>query len=329
MLNMHSPFTCEARRDQYGLSRVLLRTVLCASTVMSVGFLSLTATAQAPPPGQLRTPFGFQGARYDEETGLYYFRNRYYDPRTGRFLQRDPKHDPANMGNPYTFVGNSPISRRDPLGLQQAGPGQPVWTTVPAGSEGVQSQPPAANSSPPIIFHNGKQVSGPQSQPPTANNPPDAPQGNQPTAAHRTNQATVEGRDAYGRWTETILPIPPVSPGPDRSPRPTGAFQGGWDLNGRFVCSDSGVATGSAPTFEELAEEAQKRTEELDRLAEQIENDPTAGVEIGPPGGTMSDEEYRRYAEEYSKPSTTGLILVRSPSCPTPQSAVPGPNVTR
>jgi len=33
----------------------------------------------------------FQGQRYDAESGLYYFRNRYLSPVLGRFLQRDPK----------------------------------------------------------------------------------------------------------------------------------------------------------------------------------------------------------------------------------------------
>ncbi len=59
---------------------------------------------------------GFQGQRFDPETGLYYFRARYYDPATGRFLQRDPVSDPANHGNQYTFAGNSPVSGLDPLG---------------------------------------------------------------------------------------------------------------------------------------------------------------------------------------------------------------------
>src|SRR5207245_2675119 len=40
-------------------------------------------------------PFGFQGARLDIETGLYWFRNRYYDPNTGRFTSRDPVWDPG------------------------------------------------------------------------------------------------------------------------------------------------------------------------------------------------------------------------------------------
>jgi len=62
-------------------------------------------------------PYLFQGARQDAETGFYYFRNRSYDAATGRFLQRDPVWDEQNVGGWYTFTGNSPMSRRDPLGL--------------------------------------------------------------------------------------------------------------------------------------------------------------------------------------------------------------------
>jgi len=32
-------------------------------------------------------PYMFTGRRYDNETGLYYYRARYYDHYTGRFLQ--------------------------------------------------------------------------------------------------------------------------------------------------------------------------------------------------------------------------------------------------
>ena len=35
-------------------------------------------------------PYLFTGRRYDDETGLYYYRARYYDPWTGRFLQTRP-----------------------------------------------------------------------------------------------------------------------------------------------------------------------------------------------------------------------------------------------
>jgi RHS repeat-associated protein len=38
-------------------------------------------------PGQ---DIGFTGRRFDEETGLWYFRARYYDGELGRFIGRDP-----------------------------------------------------------------------------------------------------------------------------------------------------------------------------------------------------------------------------------------------
>jgi RHS repeat-associated protein len=66
---------------------------------------------------QAGNPYLFHGARYDGETGFYYFRNRYYDPRAGRFLQRDPVWDEQNVGGWYTFVGNSPVSEDDAFGL--------------------------------------------------------------------------------------------------------------------------------------------------------------------------------------------------------------------
>jgi RHS repeat-associated protein len=70
-------------------------------------------------------PYFFQGRRLDEETGLYYFRNRYYDPGAGRFLQRDPVWDAGNVGGQYTFVGNGPVSAGDPLGLTPISFGPP------------------------------------------------------------------------------------------------------------------------------------------------------------------------------------------------------------
>ena len=68
---------------------------------------------------KINNSYLFQGRRYDPETQFFYFRNRYYDPVAGRFVQRDPVDDPTNLGNLYTFVGNNPATRLDPLGLSQ------------------------------------------------------------------------------------------------------------------------------------------------------------------------------------------------------------------
>ncbi len=72
-------------------------------------------------------PYLFQARRLDPETGLYDFRHRTYDPGTGRFIQRDPVFDPVNTGNAYTFAGNSPVSRNDPLGLESWGEYFGLW----------------------------------------------------------------------------------------------------------------------------------------------------------------------------------------------------------
>jgi len=61
--------------------------------------------------GASANPFGFGGAFYDSESGLYQMRGRYYDPSLGRFLTVD-----INPGNPYSYCGNNPVSRADPSG---------------------------------------------------------------------------------------------------------------------------------------------------------------------------------------------------------------------
>jgi RHS repeat-associated protein len=56
--------------------------------------------------------------RENDETGLYYYRNRYYSPSLRRFISRDPLREGAGE-NEYAYVGNSPTNFTDPLGLQQ------------------------------------------------------------------------------------------------------------------------------------------------------------------------------------------------------------------
>lgn len=86
-------------------------------------------------------PYLFQGRRLDEETGLYYFRNRYFDPDAGRFLQRDPLWDAGNSGNQYSFAGNGPVAGRDALGLRHA-PGSKPYDVVPPASWGLCTEGP-------------------------------------------------------------------------------------------------------------------------------------------------------------------------------------------
>jgi RHS repeat-associated protein len=68
--------------------------------------------------GTTKTPLGFQGKYYDQESGLNYFYHRYYNPTLGRFISEDPI---ALYGGPnmYEVMGNDGINYRDPLGLDR------------------------------------------------------------------------------------------------------------------------------------------------------------------------------------------------------------------
>jgi len=67
--------------------------------------------------------FKYDGEQFDDETGLVYLRHRYYDSETGRFLNKDPfpgyVKAPQTI-NPYPYVGNNPVNRMDPSGLDEA-----------------------------------------------------------------------------------------------------------------------------------------------------------------------------------------------------------------
>ena len=58
----------------------------------------------------------FTGRRWDEYTGLYYYRMRDYSPDLGRFLQPDQLRYIDTM-NIYAYCANNPINSVDPMGL--------------------------------------------------------------------------------------------------------------------------------------------------------------------------------------------------------------------
>lgn len=55
----------------------------------------------------------FSGMELDQPVGLNYFGARYQHPTLGRFLQPDPL---SQFSNPYSYVGNDPLSLVDPDG---------------------------------------------------------------------------------------------------------------------------------------------------------------------------------------------------------------------
>ena len=65
----------------------------------------------------IANPYTFTGRRFDEETGLYYYRNRYYHAQLGRFVSRDPIGYEGSEWNLYEYVASNPLVATDPLGL--------------------------------------------------------------------------------------------------------------------------------------------------------------------------------------------------------------------
>jgi len=66
---------------------------------------------------KIDNPLRFPGQYYDNETGLHYNRFRYFSTRLGRYWSVDPLGLRGGEHNLYTYVGNDPINRVDPLGL--------------------------------------------------------------------------------------------------------------------------------------------------------------------------------------------------------------------
>ena len=74
-------------------------------------------------------PFQYTG-RENDGTGLYYYRARYYSPELQRFISEDPIGLAGGI-NLYSYVGNNPVNKKDPLGLDDLSDlepqGQLVW----------------------------------------------------------------------------------------------------------------------------------------------------------------------------------------------------------
>ncbi len=102
-----------------------------AQLEFAAGGWPITSSQFTPFGGEINSQpttnhYKFTGKERDAESGLDYFGARYYGSSMGRFMSPDwsAKAEPvpyAKLGNPqslnlYSYVGNNPLSRRDPDG---------------------------------------------------------------------------------------------------------------------------------------------------------------------------------------------------------------------
>ena len=59
------------------------------------------------------TPYLFNAKEFDEETGLYYYGERYYDPKLSLWMSADPMMEKYPSLSPYSYTFNNPIRLKD------------------------------------------------------------------------------------------------------------------------------------------------------------------------------------------------------------------------
>jgi RHS repeat-associated protein len=77
----------------------------------------LTSPTTGNPWSAYGNRFMFTGREYVSTFGIYEYRNRAYHPGLGRFMSEDPKLFDAGDYNLFRYVGNDPLDKTDPMGL--------------------------------------------------------------------------------------------------------------------------------------------------------------------------------------------------------------------
>jgi RHS repeat-associated protein len=116
-----NPLTMNRNNKSYyyvkdGLSSVTLLTDATSNTVHSYAY-STFGQIVSENGEPLANPFTYAGREFENEVGLFCLRARYYMPSIGRFINQDPIGFRGGDANFYRYVGNSPVTVYDPLGL--------------------------------------------------------------------------------------------------------------------------------------------------------------------------------------------------------------------
>ena len=100
--------------DQVGSPRVVTNAAGVVQKVLEYDAFGAVLSDSNP---SFDLPIGYAGGIADPATGLVRFGLRDYEPLAGRWTARDPILFSGAQANLYVYVGNDPISRRDPTGM--------------------------------------------------------------------------------------------------------------------------------------------------------------------------------------------------------------------
>jgi len=104
--------------DQVGTPKVVTDNTGAVVKVLSFDSFGRRLSDSNP---SFELPIGFAGGLEDPDTGLVRFGYRDFDQASGRWMARDPVLYEGGQANLYLYVGNNPVSQRDPMGLWCAG----------------------------------------------------------------------------------------------------------------------------------------------------------------------------------------------------------------
>lgn len=98
-------------------------------TVFDKNGIQVADNAWGTANSAIGNPYLFTGRRFDEETGLYYYRNRYFNSDQGRFITR--WGNLAADVNLYQYQFSQPTMLVDPYGDPNNGDGDPPPPPLP------------------------------------------------------------------------------------------------------------------------------------------------------------------------------------------------------
>lgn len=109
--------------------------------------------------GTMPTTYNFTGQRLDSVTGLLYYNARYYDPFSARFTTADTVENNANGMDPYAYVGDDPVGKKDPTGHDghddpEAAEFVEEWYMELEGTYGILIDQPSDTHNPAIAISN-------------------------------------------------------------------------------------------------------------------------------------------------------------------------------